>query len=136
MAREDSVARLKFLPQPLLDEWTDLGGAEVEGHTLILPVEKAAFDLAPAVRFVTLVDGADEQSLVGRVKTEAHIRELGGEIVNDSCILGDAAFEVEQGFLARPVEMPEEARATTDKHPDAGEDEAALLGKLLLDRLA
>lgn len=121
---------LKFVPQRTLDDWTDLGKIEIDGSTLRIPSENATFHLTPAVHFVALVEGEDEHRLVGRVKTERHVRDIGGELLTDSCIVGDTAYQVQPGFLA-------ERDAATPPAPSpagAGQD-AEFLTRFLLESL-
>lgn len=91
---------LKFVPQSMLDVWADLGKIELEGTTLKIPAEGAEFELTPALRFVTLLEGDDLHKLVAKVKTTAFVKELGGETLDDSCLVGDTAYQVQPGFLA------------------------------------
>lgn len=91
---------LKFVPQSMLDIWSDLGKIELDGNILRIPAEALAFHLTPAVRFVSLLDGADVHQLIAKVKSEVFVRQIGGEIVTDSCLVGDTAYQVQPGFLA------------------------------------
>ena len=84
------------------------------------------------------------------MKTLAQVRELGGEPMADSVILGDAAYEVEPGFLAEASAVEAAARAapTPDPAPPVAghrdlprdlEDrrrEAEALARFLLDNLS
>ncbi len=45
----------------------------------------------------------DTASLIGRVKTRAWLESQGGEIVETSMLLGDAAYDVEPGWVGTPV---------------------------------
>lgn len=92
-------ARL-FVPQEVLEGWLSAGRVHMVGETLF--VEGHPFELESALHFVTEVaGGGDEQKLVGRVKSAAQIDELGGEHVSASVVLGDNAYEVVEGFLAK-----------------------------------
>lgn len=124
------MGNLKFVPQSTLDDWTDLGQIELDGSTLRIPSESASFHLTPAVHFVALVEGEDEHRLVGRVKTERHVRDIGGELLTDSCIVGDTAYQVQPGFLA-------ERDASTPPAPTSGDgrQDAELLTQFLLESL-
>ncbi len=94
------MGSLKFIPQTLLDSWSDEGKVEVDGPLMQIPSENASFTLIPAVHFVAVLEGEDSQKLVAKVKTEAYVREIGGEVVTTSCLLGDTAYEVQPGYLA------------------------------------
>ncbi len=102
---------MKFVPQALLDDWADRDDVVLEGSLLRLKVERLAFRLSSAVRFIALIDGEDTHQLVGKVKGEERVREIGGEVMTDSCLVGDTAYQVEPGYLARPAT---EALTVTD----------------------
>jgi hypothetical protein len=54
------------------------------------------------------------------VKSVAQLKEIGAEPVDDSCILGDTAYEVQQGFFAEAAAL--QAAATAQPAvPRAGE---------------
>lgn len=91
---------LKFMPQSVLDVWTDLGKIELTGTTLRIPAENVTFQLTPAVRFTELLEGQDTHRLLQKVKAESYVREIGGEVLTDSCIVGETAYQVQPGFLA------------------------------------
>lgn len=94
------MGSLKFITQTLLDTWSDEGKVEIDGPLLRIPSEEASFTLIPALHFVALLEGQDSKQLVAKVKTEAYVREIGGEVVTTSCLLGDTAYEVQPGYLA------------------------------------
>jgi hypothetical protein len=89
-----------FVPQEALEAWLSSGRVHMVGENLY--VEGQAFSLESAVRFVSEVaGGGDEAQLLGRVKTLEQIETLGGEHVSASVLLGDNAYEVIEGFVAR-----------------------------------
>lgn len=95
-----SLARV-FVPQEALETWVAEGRAHVMGETLF--VEGVGFELAGAVHILSEVaGGGDEPQLVGKVKTLEQLLTLGGEHCAASVVLGDNAYEVVEGFLARP----------------------------------
>jgi len=93
---------LKFVPQSKLDSWADLGKITLTGSTLCILDEDLSLTLTPAVRFLSLLEGQDSNGLIGKVKAETYVRDIGGEVVTDSCLVGDTAYQVEPGFLAEP----------------------------------
>jgi hypothetical protein len=115
------VGDLKFVPQSMLDVWTDLGKIELQGTTLRIPLENVAFALTPAVRFISLLEGEDAHKLLQKVKTEAYVREIGGEVVTDSCLVGETAYQVQPGFLAEgeALQAAQGAKATKKLAPKA-----------------
>ena len=108
---------LKFVPQSMLDLWADLGKIELDGNNLSLPAEKITFQLTPAVRFVKLLEGEDTQKLVAKVKAETFVREIGGEVMDDSCIVGETAYEVQPGFLAETEALAAAQKSRATKKP-------------------
>lgn|GEM_PF-675732 len=89
-----------FIPQKVLDGWADQGKIELDGDTLLMVKEKRTVDLNPAVRFRSLLAGDDDPNqLIGKVKTHEQLVELGAEHYMDSVILGDFAYQVEEGFM-------------------------------------
>lgn len=96
---------LKFVPQALLDAWAERGKVQLVGNTLRIPSEGVEFALSPAVRFLALLEGEDRHGLMCKVKSASHLREIGGEVMDDSCLVGDTAYQVEPGFLAEGVAL-------------------------------
>ena len=47
--------------------------------------------------------GPDENKLVGKVKSLEAVAGLSGEHCADSVVLGDNAYDVEEGFIALPL---------------------------------
>ena len=94
---------LLFVSQALLDTWAEQGRIDLVGNVMSLLVGEGkgrSYALEPAVRFLRVAGGeADPHQLLARVKPLAQLREMGAEAVSDSVVLGDAAYEVEPGFL-------------------------------------
>ena len=93
-----------FLPQSVLDEWVVEEKVSLEGEVLTLSGVGHQLRLASAVRFLSECGGAgDDADLIGRVKDLEGLASLGGEHYADSVILGEAAYQVEEGFVATPI---------------------------------
>jgi hypothetical protein len=90
---------LLFVAQPTLDGWLEAGQADVTAEGLRLG-DDAPLTLEPALRVLEVLEGADAAGLVGKVRTEASLRALGGEPYGDSLLVGDVVYTVEQGFVA------------------------------------
>ncbi len=88
-----------FIPQSVLDRWVDGGKVAFDSSVLTLLAEKKSYTLTPAVRFMKTVAGDDVAGLLGKVRTIPKIEELGAEHMSDSVILGDTAYEVQEGFI-------------------------------------
>ena len=105
-----------FLPQAALDEWIVEGSVELQdGELTVLSVGRR-YRLAEAVHVVRDVSGEGDTELVGRVKARVVLEQLGAEIVETSMLLGDAAYDVEPGWVAVPS-VPFVDFATSAKTP-------------------
>lgn len=95
---------LLFVSQSMLDTWAGQGKIDFVGNVMTLLAGEGqgrSYALEPAVRFMKLLGAeADPNGLLHKVKSLTQLRELGAEPVDDSCILGDIAYEVQPGFLA------------------------------------
>jgi hypothetical protein len=101
-----------------MDEWMADDRVEIERDELTIRSENRRFRIIEAVRILREVAGAgDEQELIGKVKSKNYLTELGAEILEESMILGDAAYDVVPGFVGAPIGTFEEHRASI---PDAG----------------
>ena len=89
-----------FVAQTTLEIWIDSGLVDFTGNSVHLQKSGATYDLEPAVRFVGIVDGLQESTLLGKVLTEERIVQAGGELLGDSVMFGEVAFQVIAGFIA------------------------------------
>jgi hypothetical protein len=122
-----------FLPQKTLEEWSMSEKADLQdGKLVVKEGGSSSHAVTPAVHFVKVVSGDDANSLVGRVKTQAQIQALGAEHFADSVILGEAAYEVAEGYVAE-VQAP--APPKGDPKKKAANPEADLLAAFILDKL-
>lgn len=132
---------LKFVPQSMLDLWADLGKIELEGNNLTIGAEQVTFQLTPAVRFIELLEGEDTNKLVAKVKSTAFVKEIGGEVMDDSCIVADTAYTVQPGFLAETeaLDAAKKSKATRKSAPppvrEKKSEDAELLTEFLLESL-
>ena len=93
-----------FFPQGALDQWIVDGTVDLQGGELTILAEQRRYQVVEAVRVLQEVSGSgDKHDLVGRVKTRAALEQLGAEIVESSMLLGDAAYDVEPGWVGTPV---------------------------------
>lgn len=93
-----------FVAQTTLEAWIDSGKAEFDGAIVTLKTHARVYRLEPAVRFESVVDGGatggDGGGLLGKVITERQVGELGGELLEDSVMFGEHAFQVCAGYIA------------------------------------
>ena len=103
LSARSRVARL-FISQGRIDQLSAEERVSLDGDHLHIPALGAHFQLRPAVHFVKiLTDEGDTHSLIGRVKTDAQLKELGAELMENSVILGDVAYECEPGFVGEVI---------------------------------
>lgn len=93
-----------FFAQHELDAWVAAGSADLFGDELSLRGSGRRFRLIEALHVVREVSGAqDPFDVAGRVKSVAFLLELGAELLGESMVIGESAFEVVPGWLATPV---------------------------------
>jgi len=93
-----------FFPEAALNQWIVDEVVDVRDREVTILGEGRRYALIEAVRVLREVGGApDVHDLVGRVKPRARLEELGAEIVETSMILGDAAYDIEPGWVGSPV---------------------------------
>jgi hypothetical protein len=107
-----------FFPQTLLNVLMDAGGIDIDDEELLLTEAKSRYRVVEAVRVLReITDGADPHDLCGKVKSRAYLNELGAELMGDSMIVEDKAYDVLAGFVGVPI---------GDLPADGGDDEAIL----------
>lgn len=121
-----------FLPQKTLEEWALADKADVQEGKLIMKDEAGTHPVSSAVHFNKLVSGEDTHGLLGRVKTTVQLATLNAEHFADSCIIGEAAYEVVEGFVTEVVAPPP---TKTDAKKKTASPEADLLAAFILDKL-
>lgn len=86
----------------MLDSMVDAGKIKVDkGVLTMLAGDDPTFALKQAYRFVkTIDDAADPSGLVGQIRSEAELKELGAEIYMDSIIYRDIAYQADPGYIA------------------------------------
>ncbi|HET7754701.1 MAG TPA: hypothetical protein VFK85_12400 [Anaeromyxobacteraceae bacterium] len=100
------MSTLYFLPQAAVEGWTARGAVEVAADVLTVQSGTARgqrLELQPAVRFLGVAGGGfDPNALTGKVKGAAELKTSGAELLGDSVLLGDVAYDVQHGFTALP----------------------------------
>jgi hypothetical protein len=93
-----------FFPQAVVDRWLAIGEAELNGAELWIHAERRRYRVVESVRVVKEVTGTpDPFEIVGRVKTFGYVTELGAELLGDSMIIGENAYETVPGWLGTPL---------------------------------
>lgn len=104
-----------FFPQTALDQWIVDGAVDLQGGALTLVGEGRTYEVGEAVRVLREVSGAgDTAQLVGKVKSLEWLQQQGAEIVETSMLLGEAAYDVDPGWMGVPV------GAFSERGPESG----------------
>jgi hypothetical protein len=99
----DGMENRVFFPQLLLDQSGIDGKIDLSPTHLILLAGGRRYKIEECVHVVLEVTGAnDEHKLVGKVKPKGLLEELGAEIMENSMILGDNAYDVVPGWAGVP----------------------------------
>src|SRR5476649_547262 len=94
------MADYLFVPQSVLDKWSEQARIQVDGNVLTILGDGKHFALTSAVRFMKMEAGEDSAGLLQKVKTTDALKHMGAEHYMESVILGEVAYQVQQGFLA------------------------------------
>jgi hypothetical protein len=122
-----------FFPQTALDVWVSENRADVKGEELTLKAWGRRYRMIEAVRILRDVTGAsDPHEVIGRVKTRAFLMELGAELLENSMILGDNAYDVVQGFVGAPVGSFSDYKKTAPTPARDLKSDEELLAKFLV----
>ena len=104
-----------FLSQEALDSWIGEGRADIQCDMLVDKASDRRFQLREGVRFLSEVSGGEDTSgLVGCVKDLVQLGSMGGEYLSDSVVLGELAYEVQPGFVGRPLAPGARAEETQE----------------------
>jgi hypothetical protein len=111
------MADYLFVPQSVLDKWSEQGRIQVDGNVLTILGEGKDFALTSAVRFMKMEAGDDIAGLLQKVKTTDALKQMGAEHYMESVILGEVAYQVQQGFLADANALRRAAAASAPPVP-------------------
>lgn len=79
------------------------GKIDLTGTELVVLAEGRRYAIEESVRVVAEVTGAnDPHKLVGKVRPKSGLDEMGAEILENSMILGDNAYDVVPGWAGTP----------------------------------
>ncbi|MCL2722805.1 MAG: hypothetical protein FWD69_00050 [Polyangiaceae bacterium] len=94
-----------FFPQAAIDQWSVDGIVDLNGNgDLILLADGRVYKVVEAVRVIAeATGGSDSHDIVGKVKPKSFFDELGAEILENSMILGDNAYDVVPGWMGNPT---------------------------------
>jgi hypothetical protein len=84
----------------LVDEWGIEGKIDLVSGELILLADGRRYKVEECVRVVAEVSGSpDVHGIVGKVKPKTSLLELKAELLENSMILGDNAYDVVPGWM-------------------------------------
>lgn len=85
----------------------DEGKLTIDRNILTIHTQgRPSFALEPACRILRTADYIpDSHGIVGTVKTEKTLRDIGAEIYLDSLIYKDIAYQAEPGFIGEEKEL-------------------------------
>lgn len=129
-----------FFPQSALDHWVVEGQVDLAGNQLTILGEGRRYRIAEAVHVLREVTGTpDQNDIIGKVKSRVFFEELGAEILEDSMIIGENAYDVKTGWLGAPTSpFAEHVRTRQQSAPTFTEEaktDEDLLARFLLKNL-
>jgi hypothetical protein len=123
---EGNVSEPLFVTQRKLEAWIESGEVTFDDDVLTLKAEQKSYRLRAALKVSGVIDGVDKLGLVGRVMSTVELTQQGGEYLQGSAIVGDTAYQCEDGFVG-----DEQVKAAADKQAS----DADLLVEFLLKHL-
>tara|TARA_Y100001934_G_C12317815_1_gene758464 strand:+ start:753 stop:1055 length:303 start_codon:yes stop_codon:yes gene_type:complete len=88
-----------FVPQSTLEDWLDLEGIAVAGHTLHYLDDASVYQLEPAFHITKVVDGDDSLNLRGKTCTLTELDNAQADCFRTSIVLANTAYDCEEGFV-------------------------------------
>jgi hypothetical protein len=125
-----------FIPQASLEQWIEEGKVAFHDGVMMLIEAGTSQRLTPAVRVFGVLDGSDVQQLVGTVRTLAALEAAAAEHLADSLIVGDTAYQCEEGYIVAETSVDAATGAdagVSQRTEDKGDEE--LLSEFLLKHL-
>lgn len=108
-----------FFPQEALDRWLVNRVADLSGDQLWLRDPGQRFRLVEGVRVLIEVSGAeDPYDICGTVRSVGYLLELGAELLGDSMIISENAYQIVPGWLGTPVSGSAEHRLGVSPTPE------------------
>jgi hypothetical protein len=133
------MANRVFFPQVAMDTWVVDGKVELGGDELLLHGEERRYRVEESVRILAeLTTGECPRGLIGKVKARREMLELGAEIMDQSMIFEDRAYDVASGWTGTPIgtwdeHITSKTKKLAEAEPDArATSDEDLLAKVLL----
>lgn len=94
-----------FIPQDQVDTWVTTEKVDLAGEIMTFRKSRISLRVVPAYFFDHASAGSDAAlALVGRVKTKAAVHALGAQVDQRSIIVGETAYDVQAGFVGKPID--------------------------------
>jgi hypothetical protein len=94
-----------FLPQDIVDAWVTSDKVDLNGETMTFRSNGLSLRLVPGYFFDHVSAGTDAgNDLLGKVKAKAAMAALGAEAYMNSIIVGETAYDVELGYVAKTMD--------------------------------
>ncbi len=105
------MAERLFFSQDIIQNWCDDEKVTFKDNILTIQAEKPrSFQLTPAFRFIKVEgDESDKLKLLGQIKTDPELEEMGADRYLNSCICEDVAYGMEPGYIAMTKPGDDEA---------------------------
>jgi hypothetical protein len=110
-----------FIPQDQVDAWVTTDKVDLVGEVMTFRQSRISLRVVPAYFFDHVSGGSDEgHRLLGRAKTKAAVGALGAEIYMNSVIVAETAYDVQAGFIGKPIDNGCTTQAVVDAIAAAG----------------
>jgi hypothetical protein len=94
-----------FIPQELVDAWVTRDKVDFAGEMMTFRESRIILRVVPGYFFDHVSGGSDEgPKLLGRAKTKAAVAALGAEAYLNTVLVGETAYDVEAGFIGKPID--------------------------------
>ena len=94
-----------FFSTTSLNDWLGKGAAELDGEEMVIAEHGLRLRIISAVRFLEVLTEYKKATanLVGKVKDLEQLKKMKADHYEDSVVLDDIAYRVEEGFLGVPA---------------------------------
>ncbi|WP_428268511.1 hypothetical protein [Haliangium sp.] len=111
------MARL-YISQKRIDIWSGENRIDIRGDVMTLVEHGRDFRVEPAARFLAVSGGGDDpHDLLGKVKSARELEQMGADLMADSVIYTDTAYDVEEGFIGEPLQGDEDPATVEPPQP-------------------
>ncbi len=127
------MAKMIFISQEQMEKLSGEGAADITNKDIVLRLDKTYIgNFEEAYYFLrNVVNANDQRNMVGRVLTKDEVSKLNADIMPNSIIIGDDAYDVEEGFLI--FEQGVQSHTETDTQKRSRTQELKSLASLILD---